>query len=451
MAALPCTESWRNMVFKRFRIQIVLRVIGIGLSAWAFAWSIYLTDFLMTPIVFAMLTLLQMALLIYYIEKSLKEIRRFSESFIDSDYMRKFDESERGKAFKELGDTFNHIIDDFKRIRIEKEEHYRYLLQVNDHVNVGLICFKEGGRIDLMNKAAASLLNTPMLDRMEHLENRHEEFHELLLSMNSGDKQLYHSTMTEEARDLAIVANKFKLKNEEYTLVSLQDIRSELDANEMTAWQKLIRVLTHEIMNSVTPVVSLTTAIKLMMEDEQGKPLPLNNLDEEVGEDIYRSVFAIENRGKGLLGFVNAYRDYTNPPQPELETVNLFSLVNDTLLVLKPGMEQVALAINARAREDLLVEADPKLLSQVLINLVKNAAEALADTEQGSIDINIKAGESKGEIVVSDNGPGIPAELIDEIFVPFFTTKAKGKGIGLSLSKQIMKSHGVDLTVKTSY
>ena len=298
MAALPCTESWRNMVFKRFRIQIVLRVIGIGLSAWAFAWSIYLTDFLMTPIVFAMLTMLQMALLIYYIEKSLKEIRRFSESFIDSDYMRKFDESERGKAFKELGDTFNHIIDDFKRIRIEKEEHYRYLLQVNDHVNVGLICFKEGGRIDLMNKAAASLLNTPMLDRMEHLENRHEEFHELLLSMNSGDKQLYHSTMTEEARDLAIVANKFKLKNEEYTLVSLQDIRSELDANEMTAWQKLIRVLTHEIMNSVTPISSLAAMMETDLSEFLNNDMDLNQLKDDTVEDFYLSVKTIHNRSE---------------------------------------------------------------------------------------------------------------------------------------------------------
>ena len=438
------------MVFKSFRVQVIVRGIGIGLTAWAFAWSIYLTEFLMTPLVFALLTVLQLIGLIYYTENSLKEIRRFSESFIDRDYMRKFDESERGKVFKELGDTFNRIIDDFKQIRIEKEEHYRYLLQVNDHVNVGLICFKADGKIDLMNKAAANLVGTPILDRLEHLKNHHASFYELLLGMKSGDKQLFQSTMTEEAKDLAVAANKFKLKEEEYTLVSLQDIRSELDANEMTAWQKLIRVLTHEIMNSVTPVVSLTTAIKLMMEDEEGKPIPLDKLDEEVGNDIYRSVFAIENRGKGLLGFVNAYRDYTNPPQPELETVNLLSLVNENLQVLKASMAEVNISIDKTAREDLLVEADPKLLSQVIINLVKNAAEALAGKEGGSINLNVQRGDHQGEIVVADNGPGIPEHLVDEIFVPFFTTKEKGNGIGLSLSKQIMKAHGGDLSVKTS-
>lgn len=438
------------MVFKNFRFQVIVRGIGIGLSAVAFAWSIYLTEFLMTPLVFALLTLLQLIGLIMYTEGALKEVKRFADSFEESDYTRKFDDREKGKVFRELGLSFNRIIDDFNQIRIEKEEHYRYLLQVNDHVNVGLICFKADGRIDLMNKAAAGLLDTGILERMEHLKNRQPEFHDLLLDLKPGDKQLFHSTMTGHTKDLAVVVNKFILKEETYTLVSLQDIRSELDANEMTAWQKLIRVLTHEIMNSVTPVVSLTTAIKLMMEDREGKPVPLSELDEETGADIYRSVFAIENRGKGLLGFVNAYRDYTNPPQPELEMVNLLSLANDTLQVLKSELKGVEATIDPNSREDVLVQADGKLIGQVLINLVKNANEALDDTEDPEIRLSIERGEGNGCIRVEDNGPGIAPELMDEIFVPFFTTKEKGNGIGLSLSKQILKLHGGDLLVKSS-
>lgn len=437
------------MVFKSFRFQIVLRGVGIGLSAWAFAWSIYLTDFLMTPIVFALVTILQMVALIAYCERALKEVKRFSDSFIDSDYSRKFDDHDRGKVFQDLGMAFNRIMEDFKQIRIEKEEHYRYLLQVNKHVNVGLICFKEDGHIDLMNTAAATLLNTPILDRMDHLKNHHEGFYSLLIGMRSGDKELFHSTMTEEARDLAIAANKFILKEQNYTLISLQDIRSELDAHEMTAWQKLIRVLTHEIMNSVTPVVSLTTAIKLMME-EGGKPKPLSELDEEAGADIYRSVMAIKNRGQGLLSFVNAYRDYTNPPEPELEEVNLHALATDALQVLKSEMGKVKVVLDERSDTTVLVEADPKLIGQVLINLLKNAREALRSVEDGCIVVTVTGNGGKGQISVADNGPGIPAELKDEIFVPFFSTKEKGSGIGLSLSRQIMKAHGGDLQLISS-
>jgi len=438
------------MAFKNFRFQVILRGVGIGLSAFAFAWSIYLTEFFMTPLVFVLLTLLQLVGLIIYAEGTLKEVKRFADSFQERDYTLKFDESVKGRIFRELGHAFNNIIEDFKKIRIEKEEHYRYLLQVNDHVNVGLICFKTDGKIDLMNKAAAGLLDTTVLDRMEHLNNHQPEFHNLLLSLKPGDKQLFHSTMTAEAKDLAVVANKFILKEEVYTLVSLQDIRSELDENEMTAWQKLIRVLTHEIMNSVTPVVSLTTAIKLMMEDGEGKPVPLAELDEETSEDIYRSVFAIENRGKGLMGFVNAYRDYTNPPQPELETVNLLALASDTLQVLKSELGGIEAVIDPKSREDVQVQADGKLIGQVMINLVKNAREALSSFDTPTIKLMIDKEVGKGRVIVTDNGPGISPEVLEEIFVPFFTTKEKGNGIGLSLSKQIMKIHGGDLQVKTS-
>lgn len=434
------------MVFKNFRFQVLFRGLGIGASSVALAWSVYTTEFLMTPIVFSLLTLLQLIALIAYVEGTFKEVKRFSDSFVDNDYMRKFDDTNKGRIFKDLGQTFNRIIQDFKQIRIEKEEHYRYLLQVNKHVNVGLICFKSEGKIDLMNRAAADLLNTHTLDRMEHLQNHDDGFHHLITHMKPGEKRLFRATFNKEATELAIVANKFILNNKSYTLISLQDIRAELDAHEMTAWQKLIRVLTHEIMNSVTPVVSLTTAIKMMMEDDEGKPIPVNSLDEETGEDIYRSVFAIENRGKGLLGFVNAYRDYTNPPEPELETVNLFTLASEVVQIMSPTMGGVALSVSPKSNEGVLVKADPKLIGQVLINLVKNAREALSDSENPRIDILIKGNTSRAILTVADNGPGIPPDVKEEIFVPFFTTKDKGNGIGLSLSRQIMKVHGGDIT-----
>lgn len=434
------------MVFSNFRLQVILRGIGIGLTTVGFAWSIYRTEFLMTPIVFALITILQLIGLIWYAEGALNDIKRFSESFIDSDYMRKFDETKRGRVFENLGHTFNKIIEDFKRIRIEKEEHYQYLLQVNRYVNVGLICFTKDGKIDLMNAAAAALLDKPILNRMEHIANLDQAFHDLLTNLKPGEKYLYKSAFTDDHKDLAITTNKFILKKQEYTLVSLQDIRAELDAHEMTAWQKLVRVLTHEIMNSVTPVVSLTTAVKLMMESD-GKPINVAELNEETGEDIYRSIAAIESRSRGLLNFVNAYRDYTKPLQLELETVSLHALVNETLLVLKPNLQHVDLQVDPKSSESATVNGDPKLLIQVLINLVKNAGEALEGCSSPQVRIAVQTYAGQHCILVSDNGAGIPEAIKDEIFVPFFTTKEKGTGIGLSLSKQIMKAHNGDILV----
>ena len=267
--------------------------------------------------------------------------------------------------------------------------------------------------------------------------------------LKPGEKYLYKSTFTADHKDLAITANKFILKKQEYTLVSLQDIRAELDAHEMTAWQKLVRVLTHEIMNSVTPVVSLTTAVKLMMERE-GKPIKIAELSEETGEDIYRSIKAIESRSKGLLNFVNAYRDYTKPLQLELETVSLLSLVNETLLVLRPELQHVDLQIDPASSEHAMVNGDPKLLIQVLINLVKNAGEALEGCSSPQVRMTVRTYAGQHCILVSDNGAGIPEAIREEIFVPFFTTKEKGTGIGLSLSKQVMKAHGGDLRMQTN-
>ena len=244
------------MGFKNFRLQIIIRVVGIGLTMIGLAWSLYETDFLMTPIVFGLLTLIQLVALIYYSEWILRELKLFFNAFIDSDYTRRFEDSGKGKAFDDLEKTLNQIVVDFKKIRIEKEEHYQYLLQFNKHVNIGLICFTEDGHIDLMNSAACELLNRPVLHQIKMIKNLNAEFFEKIMALTSGEKLLYKSNFNSSPMELAVAANKFILGEKNYTLLSLQNIHSELEAQEMESWQKLIRVLTHEIMNSVTPVVS---------------------------------------------------------------------------------------------------------------------------------------------------------------------------------------------------
>lgn len=436
------------MGFKNFRVQIVIRVIGIGFSMIGLAWSLYETEFLMTPLVFGLLTLIQLIGLIYYSEWILRELKLFFDAFIDSDYTRRFEDSGKGKAFNDLELTMNQIVADFKDIRIEKEEHYQYLLQIIKHVKVGLICFTEDGHINLMNAAASDLLNKPILHKMSMIENLDVDFYQRIILLKTGEKLLYKSNFHTAQSELAIVANKFFLGDKKYTLLSIQNIHSELEAKEMQSWQKLIRVLTHEIMNSVTPVVSLTTAVKKIMEDEHGNPVKINELALEEGVDIYKSIQAIEKRGEGLLGFVNAYRDYSKIPKPKMERVDLVAILNDLLAVLKTDLKGIKVGFEADS-EKLMIDVDRVLIEQVLINLLKNAAEALIETSNPQIQIHIIS-VNANIISIVDNGPGISSEIQEEVFVPFFTTKPNGNGIGLSLSKQIMKAHGGDLTLTSS-
>lgn len=184
------------------------------------------------------------------------------------------------------------------------------------------------------------------------------------------------------------------------------------------------------------------------MQDEAGK-LKASDLPKEDLEDIFKSIVAIERRGQGLLGFVKAYRDYTRSPVPEIGRMNLFNWLNDTVQVVKTEMKEVEINISSAISKDIVIQADEQLISQVLINLLKNAKEAMEGQKDGRIDIGIQREEDCLCLTIADNGPGIPEEILNDVFIPFFTTKKSGNGIGLSLSKQIMKAHKGDITVES--
>lgn len=431
------------MVFRHFRIQIVLRVIGILASSIALAWAIYETEFFMTPLVFGLFTLIQAILLIQFVEKSGRQLNSFLQSFADQDYTRKFEPQYGGKVFGELSDTFNQLLSEYSRLSLERQGQYEYVKQMNEHVQVALISYKSDGKIDLMNKAAQSLLNAPLLYRLEDILNYDGGLLDIISNMNANGRELYKSPR----RNLAVASKQFKLANEQYTLVALQDISNELQANELDAWQKLIRVLTHEIMNSMTPVLSLSTAVKkIVVKEEQIQSV--EDLSQEDISDIHKSISAIEKRGDGLLKFVNAYRDYTKTPELQVESTSLKALVEEVLTLYKEQLETAGIEVVFKPEPKLGVfEIDPKLITQVLINLLKNAIEALSTTSNPKIVISLKTENGNQVISIVDNGPGIAEELLQDIFVPFFTTKKEGSGIGLSLSRQIIRAHGGELSL----
>lgn len=438
------------MDFKHFRLQIVLRGMGILLGCLALAWSVYETEFLMTPIVFGLFTLIQLIALISYVEKGNRQINDFLQSFFDKDYTRKFTPKLSGRVFQEVSHGLNKIMEDYARLSIEKEEYYQYVRQVNEHVEVALISFKADGRIDLMNKSAQRLLQSPLLYNINAIGNYDPELLTMLWSLNSGERKLYKTRLNGEWMNLALVAKKFKLSDKEYTLVALQDIRQELQQNEIDAWQKLIRVLTHEIMNSMTPVLSLTTAIRKIVDDES-QPKPIKSISQDEMNDIHKSIKAIENRGSGLLNFVNAYRDYTRLPELKLEEVSLRALLEEVITLVEKDFEREGIMLEFTSEgSERPVLLDAKLMTQVFINLLKNAREAVMEVNNPKVSVKLSHVENNFCLLVTDNGSGIPEDLREDIFVPFFTTKKQGTGIGLSLSRQIIKAHGGDLKLLES-
>ncbi len=283
-------------------------------------------------------------------------------------------------------------------------------------------------------------LQTP--DHISIIKKINEDLYELILKLSSGQNEMIKVILKGELMQLSVYASEFKLQEVPHKLVSIQDIKEELETQELESWQKLIRVLTHEIMNSVTPISSLSSAINEMMTEENGTMKSLSKIPAEDVDDMYSSLRTIEERSKGLLKFVSNYKDLTRLPQPVFKNIKLVELFDDVSSLMKKTLDKHKIGFEVFSEgPELAIYADKDMILQVLINLIVNAIDALEKKRNKKIRMTgFRLGE-KTFIQVSDNGQGIDRESIDKIFIPFFTTKKKGSGIGLNLARQIMRLH----------
>ena len=431
------------MIFKHFRINIVLRVLLLVLAVFVFEYIWDYNQWPPTRIFFAGGIVFLVVDLIRYVEKTNRDLNSFLMAIKHKDFTHTFTTEKRGKSFAALKDAFNQIIRSYQDLRAEKESHYQYLQNIIEHVKVALICYGDEGKIELMNKAAKDLLDRPYMSNISILERVNPKLLDSIINIDTGERQLVKAVIGEELLNIAVQATEFKLQGKHYKLVSLQDIRTELDEKEIDTWQKLIRVLTHEIMNSVTPIISLTKVISTLMTDEHEQRKQLTSLTEEEADDILDSVRTIESRSKGLLHFVHAYRNLTKIQKPNFREINVDELIERVVKLMNPELGKRNIScVYTHPTHEIKIHADVELIEQVLINLVKNAMEALEGQENPKIEFIVsQSSDQKVVLQVKDNGAGINAEYIDKIFIPFFTTKKKGSGIGLSLSRQIMRMH----------
>ena len=441
------------MVFNNFRIQCIVRVILLGFSVFLFFYIAMKPGYLAATLIIGILPIWQVFLLFRFIEISHRNLKRFLDSIRYSDFSTAFKGNENDASLRELNNAFNNVIKDFKKEREQREEQYRYLQTVVHNVGVGLIISNEDGSIELINREMKQLLKLTRITHLSQLKYVNSELYKQIILMKTGERALISFKEEDYLLQISMSITEFILHQKKYKLISLKNIRKELEDKELDSWQRLIRVLTHEIMNSVTPISSLAeTANTLLKENilcKQGKIRE----NKETMKDVCEAIDTIEKRSKGLIHFVDNYRKLSRLPKPSL---TLFS-VSELLCRVKKLMsshvknKNITLTFDSKAAHHAQLLADPEQVEQVLINLIKNAVEALAHTKEPRIDLSAFLNDH-GRIVcqVTDNGPGIKEEVLEKIFIPFFTTKKQGSGIGLNISRQIMWMHGGILTASST-
>lgn len=423
----------------RFYIIIIIRVILITATCFVFIYILTQTNRPATTLFLGILVVLQTYALIHYVNKTNRELARFLIYLKENDTTAAFSRKNIEKTFKGLFQSFEEVAQSLQKARIDKEQEHLYLKTIVEHIGTGLISFDEEGKIKLINKTAKSLLNIEIISNIKSLDRIKPGFADLLQNLKINEQKLITLSVNNEILQLSLHSAMLKIEGKPLHIIALHNIKNELDERELESWQKLIRILRHEIMNSITPITTLTTAIKRCFKTGN-KVKPFGEINEETIRDALSSTEVIEERSKGLIEFVEKYRSLTSMPELRLEKVELLNLFNHVELLFKDELSSRKTELKIEVMpENLQILADKRLMEQVIINLVKNAIQSV--DKNGNISIKAEKARDKYTIQVMDNGPGITKEELENIFVPFYSTREGGSGIGLNISQQIIRKH----------
>jgi nitrogen fixation/metabolism regulation signal transduction histidine kinase len=401
-----------------------------------------------TPILVAVLILLQVYALIRYVDRTNRDLTSFLESIRFSEFTRSFQIEGMGSSFDELNRAFNDVINDFQKVRSEKEEHFHYLQSIVQNIDVSIIAYRKDGTVEMINKAAKKLFQIHSLKNIKGLEQLSQDLVNTLINISPGENTLVKVQDQDDILQLAIYATEFKVKDKLIILATINNIQNVLEEQETEAWQKLIRVLTHEIMNSITPIASLSSTLEIMLKGITEGGNVQEEMDLDAVMEIQQALQTINKRSTGLLHFVNTYRNLTRIPKPNFKIFPVQDLFKNIYLLLEEEItdNKVSFVTNIDP-ENIEVSADEQLIEQVIINLIRNSMHALEGRKDPTIELKTYYNKrGRVTIQVADNGTGILPEVLDKIFIPFFTTKQSGSGIGLSLSRQILRLHNGTIT-----
>jgi nitrogen fixation/metabolism regulation signal transduction histidine kinase len=431
------TIEWRIL------IRIVLLFITLSATAYLLVNNRFIYLVIILPVIFY-----QVLELYRFQRKAHVELDQFVESVHYRDFSRYFDVKHAPKELQPLRKGFNEINTTFKVISKEKETQYQYLQKILELIDTGILSYKEhNGEVVWMNESLKKMLQLPYLKTIHSLSRRDNELYRQIIQLKPGESKVSIAHLERDSFKVLLSATTFQTDGQKYKLIAFQNVNEALDENESKAWQKLLSVMTHEIMNSVAPISSLAETLKHRLKATNKKP------DTEPGsmDDLELGIDTIKRRSEGLLKFAETYRNLNKITTLNLKKIYVRDLFENMHQLMQPTLAQKNIELEIILKDpDLQLDADTNLVEQVLINLIVNAIEAVKDREEPRIILSAyHAANRRTVIKVTDNGTGMPEEILDKIFVPFFSTKKNGSGIGLSLCKQIMMLHRGNMQVQS--
>lgn len=436
------------MIFKRYQERILIRVLlmflTLSVASFLLVKGMYEKLALVLPFIIA-----ELVDFYNFHRKAQGEVEQFVESIHYRDFSRYFDVKEAPLELQSLRQGFNEINSTFKLVSREKETQYQYLQKILELVNTGILSYEhKSGEIGWMNEAFKNMLGVPYLKTINSLERRDLNLYQEILNLRPGESKVVSLTKDKHIFKTLLAATAFQTDGRVYKLVAFQDVNEALDETEAKAWQKLLSVMTHEIMNSVAPISSLAETMLHRLQESA------RLLEGQAGalEDLELGIGTIRRRSEGLLKFAETYRNLNKITTLNLKKVFARDLFENLHHLMLPTLEQKNIEMDILLMDtDLALEADTNLIEQVLINLVVNAIEAVKDRDDPVITLAAYAGANGRPVIkVADNGMGMSPEVMDNIFIPFFSTKKTGSGIGLSLCKQILLLHKGNIQVQST-
>ena len=417
----------------RFRLLTVVQVVLLALSIGLLALSLLTTDHIAVPLVLSAVVVAQSLGLIHSVHRHVNALEDFFATVNYEDFTRRFIEED---VDAELKDAFNRVIERFQDAKADRDLKAGYLDTVIRHVPVAFFAVRQDGSMSLVNNPARRLTGLPTLGNIRELAALDPGLPETLADIGAGQQRLLQTSIRGIPVELRVAVTEIRVPDGLERLYSIENLSGELSARESSAWRNLIRVLTHEIMNTLTPITSLAQTAVGMLGDPHAEG------------DVREAVTTIARRSEGMIDFVSRYRELLHVPEPAPTEVSVLDALRHVATLMEGSLPGVDISVHV-VPETLEVFADRQLLDQVLINVVKNAGEAVAAQEHGRIELTARLDLSRVIISIEDNGPGIPQAELDQVFIPFFTTKRDGSGVGLSLSRQIMSAHNGEIAVET--
>lgn len=437
------------MVFSHFTVRLLIRLGFLVANLVLLSYMAIETGYVVATMLVGFLAIGQVWGLMQLVNRTNQELTRFLNAIRYEDFLQTFSIEHLGSSFADLNEAFDDVIVRFRQTRSAKEMQARYLKALVEHVPVAVVAIHGDDGVEFLNNAARRLLNATGRKPLKKLDELGPVFLRDMAQTKAGERKLTRIESDGVQRQLIMSTTQIAVAGDVQRLISLQDIQSELDATELSAWQDMVRVLSHEIMNSITPIASLAITADDLVDDLDKKTRAAGEEKDELIGDIHDAIRTVARRSENLMDFVKSYRQLTQMPPPKMARLPVAGYLERFGSLMGAEWKGRGIALHVgQVPEGLILMADENLIDQVIINLLRNAADAASANDLPQVWLSARLSSRGAPVIeIADNGAGIDSDLQEKIFLPFFTTKAEGSGIGLSLARQVMLVHKGSISV----